>query len=884
MMSTSDLPAHPRHVFAVRNHVFVSPNSTDLPDLPVAFSKDALPNDPLPNEGTSLRWSVDAFPFLPFGLQSPRYHGPLLQRLSYRPGNIPVQFLNDVWILSRKFARQWQLLENCLISVTRILFLAANVTVPVGFKWFKPPSEYFYLQTSDTRQQMIERVMNARDAFIPLMAICSYAIAFTPNFTHASPPWTAKLREEGIHPEWVSMLEKSQLADFSPDNRRLGVFLQPTCNYLDNIPRMLRANIPIWFCWDNPRDFAGNPWVYKTFCPTSEEVCRARVVASELEEWRRMAEASMTTPVDLTAIPSSVSLESHSDSTSVQDTATAARDSLSQRPESPRRQYPVPGLFSDQRRGESMEQYFERRAARHARMEHRESPAARQSRLDREREACRQRCPGLGSNVKVFTWEDVDGFLMRTHVIKAAVEDCWSDYTVTQRRYNGFDNEWDLATQFDPGAVADDDSDYDDDDDTVIRPSTPLGPPPYPPSPPPPTVIFTEDIATTYATGDTRYIPEGGNTHELEFKDPQEAMIYWRYGFNWDGISTFSDFHNGSNWTNTQMTLTDTRNTIPMASRTALSSFVDYLVQNRPVPAVLWDLDSQNPTPLRNDLNPAVRVKPLTDNHVTYYFIQSMAPPSPSDPNWDLVVQDPVTALECYRRDMGPSIISIATSFLLAGKPFSTRIRSEIPRTIPSHPSSQRQFVGLGWREQGYKGDINDYAAYENQRAIFLAHPRLRAALLKGGIVWRLARHSVELSLAIAGPSDEVFEYGNFITDSHGTQLWDDDLGEDELNLICGVYNVRTQARQTSDSSWWPKQAIWMSGGLNVGYWSPTCETWFQKRLTAIRNGSAALRTAAEWRTALRFWRPTTHFIKHSSHAAATFLHDGTGLSGDGRA
>ena len=100
MMSTSDLPARPRHVFAVRNHVFVSPNSTDLPDLPVAFSKDALPNDPLPNEGTSLRWSVDAFPFLPFGLQSPRYHGPLLQRLSYRPGNIPVQFFNDVWILS----------------------------------------------------------------------------------------------------------------------------------------------------------------------------------------------------------------------------------------------------------------------------------------------------------------------------------------------------------------------------------------------------------------------------------------------------------------------------------------------------------------------------------------------------------------------------------------------------------------------------------------------------------------------------------------------------------------------------------------------------------------------------------------------------------------
>ena len=170
----------------------------------------------------------------------------------------------------------------------------------------------------------------------------------------------------------------------------------------------------------------------------------------------------------------------------------------------------------------------------------------------------------------------------------------------------------------------------------------------YPPSLPPPTVIFNKDIATTYAAGDARYIPEGRNTHELEFRDLQEAMIYWHYSCNWDGISTFSDLHHGSNWTNTQMTLTDTRNTIPIVLQTALASFVDCLVQNHSVSAVLWDLNSQNLTPLHNDLNPADMVKPLTDNHMTHYFIQSMAPPSLSDPCWDLVVQDPVTALECY--------------------------------------------------------------------------------------------------------------------------------------------------------------------------------------------------------------------------------------------
>ncbi|KAF8583274.1 hypothetical protein K439DRAFT_1299009, partial [Ramaria rubella] len=53
--------------------------------------------------------------------------------------------------------------------------------------------------------------------------------------------------------------------------------------------------------------------------------------------------------------------------------------------------------------------------------------------------------------------------------------------------------------------------------------------------------------------------------------------------------------------------------------------------------------------------------------------------------------------------------------------------------------------------------------------------------------------------------------------------------------------------------SWWPKQSMWNSGFLNVGYWSPDCETWFQSRLVLIHSNSAPLRTAMQWKNALKF-------------------------------
>ncbi|KZP32143.1 hypothetical protein FIBSPDRAFT_685009, partial [Athelia psychrophila] len=85
----------------------------------------------------------------------------------------------------------------------------------------------------------------------------------------------------------------------------------------------------------------------------------------------------------------------------------------------------------------------------------------------------------------------------------------------------------------------------------------------------------------------------------------------------------------------------------------------------------------------------------------------------------------------------------------------------------------------------------------------------------------------------------------------------------EDIDIVCGVYKIYSGCHETqvSHSSWWPKPNIWKGSGLDVGYWSPTCEVWYQKRLQAIHDGTATLRTATQWRSALLFYRKTPRFM-----------------------
>jgi hypothetical protein len=76
-----------------------------------------------------------------------------------------------------------------------------------------------------------------------------------------------------------------------------------------------------------------------------------------------------------------------------------------------------------------------------------------------------------------------------------------------------------------------------------------------------------------------------------------------------------------------------------------------------------------------------------------------------------------------------------------------------------------------------------------------LSSPQGRAALLRGGIVARIAKEYISNDSAFEGPSVEVtaHQVGYLVPSEDGIRLCDDDLTEHEVAIICGSYSLYTR-------------------------------------------------------------------------------------------
>jgi hypothetical protein len=202
-----------------------------------------------------------------------------------------------------------------------------------------------------------------------------------------------------------------------------------------------------------------------------------------------------------------------------------------------------------------------------------------------------------------------------------------------------------------------------------------------------------------------------------------------------------------------------------------------------------WDLSSSSHFPLheRQDHYRTIELKDMVGNTAKkLYFIYATKATKGID--WLLAVDSPVTAIQCLRscRD-----ITEAVRYLMGqGIPFNTLNPCHTfspPLTGPPPPP-----ISLGVRPIGYQPDAADYAAYEAARDHFLRSSRARAAILKGGIVWRLAMEFIGPGCVLTGPSDVASSEGQIFHFTDDTIFCEDILNDDELDLICGVYRVYT--------------------------------------------------------------------------------------------
>lgn len=74
-------------------------------------------------------------------------------------------------------------------------------------------------------------------------------------------------------------------------------------------------------------------------------------------------------------------------------------------------------------------------------------------------------------------------------------------------------------------------------------------------------------------------------------------------------------------------------------------------------------------------------------------------------------------------------------------------------------------------------------------------------------------------------------------------------------------------------SSWWPQHHHWQSSGIDVRYWSSACESWFQRRLGALRDKGYTVRQGKEWGNALKLFKETVRLVKRNEQISLNFIH-----------
>lgn len=175
-------------------------------------------------------------------------------------------------------------------------------------------------------------------------------------------------------------------------------------------------------------------------------------------------------------------------------------------------------------------------------------------------------------------------------------------------------------------------------------------------------------------------------------------------------------------------------------------------------------------------------------------------------------------------------------------------------RPVLRRPSQRPPPKEIPIRWPNYRFTIKDYEAYIHSRNLLLADGRMRAALLRGGIVWRIAITYLSPWDALDGPSGAPGL--SIVHPRTGEQLVDDDLTPVELQLLCGAYKCYTGPGedQVSIKSWWPLPESFEREdcGENYGRWTSYRENHFTARLLEIISGKGGPLSIREWRDRMR--------------------------------
>ena len=448
-----------------------------------------------------------------------------------------------------------------------------------------------------------------------------------------------------------------------------------------------------------------------------------------------------------------------------------------------------------------------------------ETPPNRQRRLDRE-----QNPPTV--NTKVYVWSrGSDGKFERQIMVKQDNDETLSHYRTSQKVYNSFWNEWDCCYSFVDSSAAEMEEanwvDSDEEDlDLPVAPIVPFetmpaqttsgtpssNPPTVPPSLPTVTYLDLPEVPvaapsasnpppTTHPTPPTveqavtRWVPhfrapDRAHTYDVQTY-PATEILHHFYGFvppipvprRHPRHATLSekDYRLFAAIVNEDRLDEGFRDSTIMQY---CHDFVKGLQKNATPPNVLFDLAIGNPKCIRGVDHVRFLRKRGTD-------LISLVLPAPNVP-WDLTVTNAIDALFLCRLEASMTELELCYVLLQRGMQFHTLLPISSRDTRPS--SIPRAILPI--RGTGYVFTATDYAAYVQERAALLRCPRLRrAALMTGGIVWRLVVPEVSFPEALDGPTTAMTIHGRGLflpSPKSDYNYCDDTLSETEAEAISG--------------------------------------------------------------------------------------------------
>ena len=812
------------------------PAVASLPGIPVIDPEKNL-------DARDLRkavWALNRAPEMAYMLRGTYPNLPFFARLNFSRTAPPIVKNGAFWEVTESLRDSWQRLELTLIGICEAISPHVHnlkeALLPFDCHW-PLPSYSGYLARHKSEGSAIKALWKSRDAFLLLTARCSLMISLSyirrPPRQHELPLWEECLDKAHFEPAFIDELRQSKISDLSPD-LRVGAFMSPMHGelgtmWMNHFECMVRANIPVYVYWPEPghntfetskvnvlkkypflmpyapdfRDFI----VVQSATPERVEYRRGHpvVVAVQTqfrwEDYPRLAQSSVQTQSIDELVRNSVP------STTAAVVPPTAPGNSAHQGGSPHKKLPH-GI--GQRPGESFEQYRARRSIINADAAKNESSDEREKRLQRERVAAKFDKPSR--NTYVYLWcmlGDVDPTVdpldltapFRKHLGKKAVSEVWMCHPNSVKHYDSFLDVWDICPEDDFGKQFQiDPHAYDELFEPDFINDAQRG---------------SESIAQITARELDAFHADKVHSYSEPFRPSFEhvtEVLLRRYGIYATVLSEKekndslgAHYRHNSARVEKHFSLPD-QTLSPQNFKDVVyaASAIITKILHKPDPkdAVTFDL--------------VERAWDLADNCPSFlalpgFYYERLVVTRWSNRNalWcsvsyvderdcDFVVLvGSTTAVELLRRpeikDRRGVVDFCVSRGIACQTPYDPHPTIIIPRSLVSSTFDDC----LGWRDRAWKATTRDYDAYLDHAHDILSQPRGRAALLRGGIVWRLALEILRpqaIWCAGDGPSSDVHIYGQVIAASHGNSFYDDGLSDAEIDIICGTYKMPSKS------------------------------------------------------------------------------------------